>query len=334
MGKELWKFPMPPAATAGHFGSGTSPILVDDTVVLVRDETKGSKILALDAATGSRKWEQARLSPASYCTPVVCDTPAGKQIVAAGHGRMIGYDLKSGAEKWFLNGMPAGCIPSPVAAEGTLFFAGGSNGPDDNEMQMPTFDAMLKDLDKDNDGALSRQEAEKAFQGYFDNQDVNKDGKITRDEWDAIVKFVSEGKNRAFALKPDGSGDMTAHVLWMKTKGLSYIATALVYRGQVLIVKDGGIVTAYNAKTGTEVYQERAVAEGRYYASPIAANGHIYFTSLDGGAVTVLKAGSDRPEVVVKNPTLGERTAATPAIADDTLYIRTDKHLYAFAENK
>ena len=66
----------------------------------------------------------------------------------------------------------------------------------------------------------------------------------------------------------------------------------------------------------------------------MAANGHIYFTSLDDGTVTVLKAGSDKPDVVAKNPKLGERTAATPAIADDTLYIRTDKHLYAFAEKK
>ena len=47
-------------------------------------------------------------------------------------------------------------------------------------------------------------------------------------------------------------------------------------------------------------------------------------------AVTVLKAGADKPEVVAENPPLGERTAATPAIADDTLYVRTEKHLYAF----
>jgi outer membrane protein assembly factor BamB len=101
------------------------------------------------------------------------------------------------------------------------------------------------------------------------------------------------------------------------------------------MVKDGGLVTAYDAKTGKEVYvQERVAAPGRYYASPVAANGHVYFTSLDGGAVTVLKAGSAQPEVVAKNPKLGERVAATPAIADNVLYIRTAKHLYAFAENK
>ena len=49
--------------------------------------------------------------------------------------------------------------------------------------------------------------------------------------------------------------------------------------------------------------------------------------------MTVLKAGSAKPEVVAKTK-LGERTAATPAIADDTLYVRTEKHLSAFAEMK
>lgn len=102
-GQELWKFEMPTATTAGDFGTGVSPIFADGTVVLVRDEMKNSKILALDAAMGSLKWETKRLSPASYSTPVVWKTPAGKEIVAAGHARMIGYDLMTGAnliEKW------------------------------------------------------------------------------------------------------------------------------------------------------------------------------------------------------------------------------------------
>jgi hypothetical protein len=47
-----------------------------------------------------------------------------------------------------------------------------------------------------------------------------------------------------------------------------------------------------------------------------------------------MKAGADTADVVVKNPKLGERVAATPAIADDTLYVRTAGHLYAFAEKK
>ena len=79
------------------------------------------------------------------------------------------------------------------------------------------------------------------------------------------------------------------------------------------MVKDGGVVTAYDARTGKEVYMERAVDQGKYYASPVAANGYIYFTSLDDGVVTVLKAGSTKAEVAAVNPKLGERVSATPA---------------------
>src|SRR5437773_7396622 len=161
-GKELWKFEMPRVHIVGNFGTGVSPILADGTVVLVRDETRDPRILAVDAATGSLKWEKKRQSHVSYCTPVVWDTPAGKQIVAAGHGRMIGYDLKTGAEKWSLAGMPSGPCSSPVVADGTLFFAGWSpGGLDDKEFQMPSFDVVLKQGDTNKDGVLSRDEAQK-----------------------------------------------------------------------------------------------------------------------------------------------------------------------------
>ena len=337
-GKELWKYEMPPAVTTGGFGSGTSPIIVDGTVVLVRDEMKDPKILTVNAATGKLLWEKKRQSRTSYSTPVVWDTPAGKQIVAPGHASMVGYDLKTGAEKWSVADVPSGPCASPVTAGGILYFAAWSPGNStDPAHQMPTFDKLLAQMDKNKDGVITRAEAAGTpLQDFFDNMDMNKDGKLTREEWEGIRRMMSMGKNMAFALKPGGTGDVTkSHLLWKQTKGLPYIPTALVYRGQCVMVRDGGLVTAYDAKTGKEVYrQARVAASGRYYASPVAANGHIYLTSLDGGSVTVLKAGTAKPEVVAKNPELGERVAATPAIADNILYVRTAKHLYAFAEKK
>src|SRR5688572_27922800 len=99
-----------------------------------------------------------------------------------------------------------------------------------------------------------------------------------------MLHFIATGKNCAFALRLSGAGDVTkTHMLWQKTKGLPYVPSAIVYEGQCLMVKDGGIVTAYDAMNGDELYQKRAVASGRYYASPVAANGHIYFTSLKEG---------------------------------------------------
>jgi outer membrane protein assembly factor BamB len=338
-GKELWHFEMPTALTPNDFGTGVSPIIAEGIVILLRDQKKDPKIVAIDLSTGALRWEKQRQGPcSSFCTPTVWDTPAGKQIVAPGYGRMIGYDLETGQEKWSVAGMPSACCASPVVVNGTLFFAAWSPGDaSDKDFKMPSFDDLLKQGDSNKDGILSREESEKTFlKGFFDNNDTNHDGMLTREEWDANMKFMSESKNSAFALRPGGSGDVTStHMLWKKTRGLPYVPSAIVYRGQFLMVKDGGLITAYDTQTGKEIYvQERGVASGRYYASPVAANGHIYFTSLDDGAVTVLKAGSSTPQVVAKNPKLGERVAATPAIADDTLYIRTEGHLYAFAEKK
>jgi outer membrane protein assembly factor BamB len=337
-GKELWKYETPMAVTMADFGTGVSPVLADGVVVLVRDESKDPKIIAVDAATGSLKWEKKRQSMSSYATPTIWDTPTGKQVVAAGFGKLIGYDLKNGDEKWFVAGMPAACCASPVISHGNLFFAAWSPGDaEEKDFKMPSFDDLLKQAGAEKLGYVTKEASEKTFlKGFFDNNDTNKDGKLTRDEWDTAMKFMATSKNSAFALKPGGMGDVSkSHVLWKKTKGLPYVPSAVLYMGQYVMIKDGGLLTAYDANTGKDIYvQERAAVGGRYYSSPVAANGHIYFTSLDDGAVTVLKAGAETPEVVVKNPKLGERVAATPAIADDTLYIRTAKHLYAFAEKK
>jgi outer membrane protein assembly factor BamB len=232
--------------------------------------------------------------------------------------------------------MPSACCTTPVVADGQLLFAGWSPGdPQDAEFKMPTFDEFLAmSADEDKDGAVSKAEAgDTPFAGFFDNNDPDKDGRITREEWSAMLDYISASRNSAFALRPGGSGDVTqSHMAWKATRGLPYVSSAIAYRGQYVMVKDGGIVTAYDLETGKELYQKRAVASGSYYASPVAAGGNIYFTSLADGAITVIEGGSRPPKVVKKNPPLGERVGATPAIVDDTMYVRTATRLYAFAE--
>ena len=235
------------------------------------------------------------------------------------------------AQKWSVSGIPAACCTSPVAAEGILFFAGGSSSSDDEKM--PTFKELLEKYDKDKDGLLSRAEAG-PFKDYFDHLDEDMDGKLTVKEWDALMKFGAEGMDSAFVVAPGGTGDVTqSHVPWKTKKGLPFVASGIIYRGQCIMLSNAGIVTALDAKTGKETGKQR-VAEGQYYASPVAANGHIYFTALADGTVTVLKMAAGKAEVAATNPKLDERVGATPVIADNTLYIRTAGHIYAFAERK
>ena len=94
------------------------------------------------------------------------------------------------------------------------------------------------------------------------------------------------------------------------------------------MIRNGGILTCLDAKTGKELFAPaRLGTDGMYYASPVAGDGKIYVAA-DAGVVIVLKAG-DRFEVLAEND-LGESIAATPALADGILYVRSARHLWAF----
>lgn len=327
-GKELWRHQLPVAETNNSFGSGTSPILVDGVVVLLRDLSHDSAIIALDAATGKLKWKTDRVGmPTGYSTPVVWDHDGTREVIAPGGLTMKSYDLQTGAERWTLRDLPAVNCGSPVAGDGLLYFAGWA--PAGEDAPMPAFSQLLG-ADEDKDGKISKAESEKTFlKGFFDANDSNHDGFVDESEWDGMVSYLKRGKNRLVAVKPGGSNDITStHVAWEKTKGLPYVPSALLYRGQVFLVKDGGMASSYDAKSGeTKFEQKRLGVAGNFYASPVAADGHIYLVSLDGKAATI--AAGDKPDVLWQAD-FGERIAATPAIVDNTLYVRTDSKLFAF----
>lgn len=333
-GKELWKYPLPAGETFFGFGTGSSPVLADGRVVLLRDLERNGRLLCLDLATGARLWEANRDGHrTSWGSPCIWDTPGGKQVVVVGGLRLRGYDLKDGRALWTVTGLPSQPCTTPVVADGRLVYAGWSYGGT-AEGKMPSFDDLLKQAGEEALGHLTPAGTEKTeLKGYFDRLDRNQDGKITRDEWDAEVKFANSGKNVAFALTPGGTGDVTAsHLAWTVTKkGLSYIPSPLVYRGQMYTVDKDGRLSAFAVPTGKEVYVAARVGLSGAYASPVAANGHIYLCGLDG-SVVVVRAG-DAPQKV-SSAKLDDRIAASPAVAGNVIYIRTNKTLYAFAEGK
>jgi outer membrane protein assembly factor BamB len=160
--------------------------------------------------------------------------------------------------------------------------------------------------------------------------DANHDGKITVADWDLIKAHNAKAENVLVAVKPGGQGDITAtHVAWKSTRGLPYVPSPLYYEGRVYLVRDGGMLSSLDARTGQPFYtQERLGASGSYYSSPVAADGRLYLASLSG-KLTVIKAGGDKPEIL-HQADFGERIFATPALVDDKLYVRTAKHLWAF----
>ncbi|HXL08611.1 MAG TPA: PQQ-binding-like beta-propeller repeat protein, partial [Candidatus Bathyarchaeia archaeon] len=90
----------------------------------------------------------------------------------------------------------------------------------------------------------------------------------------------------------------------------------------LFMVSDNGVVSCLEAKSGKEVWQHRV--GGTYYASPIYAEGHLYFFD-DGGDSHVLEAGR-QPKVLAHNH-LDAGCMASPAVAGKALFVRTKTHL-------
>jgi outer membrane protein assembly factor BamB len=170
------------------------------------------------------------------------------------------------------------------------------------------------------------------MESFLRGLDYNHDGKLTAEDLDAMKANMAKGENVLIAVKPGGKGELTqSQVAWKQTRGLPYVPSPLYYNERVYLVRDGGIVSSFNARTGQPYYQqERIEAIGSYYASPVAANGRIYLASLNG-RVTVLLAGGDKP-TIAHQADFGERISATPALVGKALYLRTATALYAFGK--
>jgi outer membrane protein assembly factor BamB len=329
-GKELWRHPLPLAETAGGFGTGSSPTLAGSLVILNRDLLKGCSVIAVDLKTGKRAWETPRPDVSqSYGSTIVWKNNGADEVVMSGSLKLKAYDPKSGREKWSLAGMPSFTCTTPVVGDGLLFFAGWAPGKGDSPM--PTFEQTAANFDKNKDNAITPDEVKGTpLEPFFRAQDINGDGRITAEDVATMASMMSKGENTLVAIKPGGKGDLGSdHVAWKQARGLPYVPSPLYYRGHVYVVKDGGMVSCYNAKTGTITYQqERLNALGNYYASPVAADGRIIVASLDG-KVTVFAAGGEAPKILYQVD-FKERIAATPALAQNQVYLRTPTALYAF----
>jgi outer membrane protein assembly factor BamB len=138
--------------------------------------------------------------------------------------------------------------------------------------------------------------------------------------------FISSGYDRPefFAVRVDGSGDVTeTHLGWNMKKAAPLNPSPLIVGDELYLVSDTGIATCLDAVTGEQHWQERI--GGSFSASPTFADGRIYLLD-EEGTTTVLAPG--RTFEVLATNKLDGRTLATPAIVDETIFLRTDTHLY------
>jgi outer membrane protein assembly factor BamB len=259
-GEQVWRRNLGPFKS--QHGSGTSPIVYEDLVILNNDQEGPSSLLALDAKTGVTRWQVPRRKDrAAYATPCVRSVQATKSEVifsSSAHG-VTAVDPQTGRVNWELtNAFPFRVVGSPVLAGDLILGACG-------------------------EGGVGR---------------------------------------RVVAVRPPAGGRGAESAYDMKS-GIPYVPTPLFHAGLVYLWGDNGLVVCCRAATGERLWQTKI--SDSFYGSPVFAAGRLYCVS-KSGKVYALAAG-EKPEILGSS-SLGEPSFATPAVADDALFIRTESHLY------
>ena len=161
--------------------------------------------------------------------------------------------------------------------------------------------------------------------------DHDKNGVIAEREWmETMSGFAAISHPTLMAIRPGATKDARqSHVAWEIQRGIPETPSLRYCRGRLYLLRDGGLLTCLEASTGRELFRERIGAPGQYIASPIVADDKVIVASVPG-IVTVTQVG-DKLNVLARND-FREEILATPAVAENKIYLRTTGHLYALGE--
>src|SRR5207249_2073048 len=238
-------------------------------------------------------------------------------------------EVESGKEIWWVRRLPWQVKPTPVVAGDRVYFATFSAESDPGQQEIvPSFEEALAKWDVNKDGKLSKDElvdprAKARFDEYLD---LDQTGFLEERDW---RQFQERRQGEAYlrAYRLGGQGDITErNFLWKNPRSLPNVPSPIFYRGVLYTLKEGGILTSFDPKTGAILKQARLRgALGEYFASPVAADGRVYAIS-EEGKVSVIQAGAQWEQIRVNDMQDGSRS--TIAIVDRKLYVRTFSALY------
>jgi outer membrane protein assembly factor BamB len=132
------------------------------------------------------------------------------------------------------------------------------------------------------------------------------------------------------AIRLGREGDLagTDAIVWQNQRGNSYTASPVLHDGILYVLTDSGMLSAFDAKTGTPHYQQQRLPKPyQFKASPVGANGRLYLAS-EHDDVVVVRMGP-KFEVLATNTLAGQTIIATPAIVDGEIYQRGQHTLFA-----
>jgi outer membrane protein assembly factor BamB len=346
-GGEVWNRVLRPSPNL--YGTASSLILAGGHLVFLNDNRRKSYLEAIDPATGETVWRSERPGlQYNWTTPMLRENGEVLELVINGQGMIKAYDLADGSERWDLPGLTDEPCVTPVTGDGFIFITSYNMKTNTEVIGLPAWDDLVGELDLDGDGELTLKESkpkksilsradadgegDHPLWGFHSFLDEDGNGKITGTEWQKIVRWVDSfpQENALLAVRPPAEADGVAEIVWKYNRGVPECPSPLYFDHRVYMVKNGGMVTCLDSRTGREIYQTKLGSGGPYYASPVVGDGKIYVASARG-TVTVFKAG-DKLEILARNE-FKERISATPALVDGKVYVRTNRHLYAFGRS-
>jgi outer membrane protein assembly factor BamB len=334
-GKERWRYEMGPFNFP--YGAGSSPVIAEKTVLLQVDQDSNSYLLALDKDTGKVRWKTDRPHAThGFSSPVIYKPVKGPaEVIVSGAYELDSYALDSGKKLWWVSGMSWQAKSVPVIDKDTLYVHSwmASLVELGHKEVTASWSEALSAYDKNKDQKIAKDEyPDESLVKIWFLYDLDNDGFLGETDWKYLLAR-STAKNGLYAIKLGGRGDLTAtNVLWRYDKGLPNIPSPLFYSGVLYILREGGILTSLDPKTGAVLKQGRIEgAVDSYFASPVAADGKI-FTASQEGKVAVLNPGAQWTVASVNH--FDEEIWSTPAIAGNQVIIRTQKALYCFTSGR
>ncbi|HEX5446059.1 MAG TPA: PQQ-binding-like beta-propeller repeat protein, partial [Pirellulales bacterium] len=138
-----------------------------------------------------------------------------------------------------------------------------------------------------------------------------------------IFVNTADGGFREFAIRPEGTGDITANMRWKRQEMMPVRCAPLLIDDLLFMINEAGILVCLDSETGELVWRHRL--GGHYSASPVYADGKIFFSSEDGVYPVIAAARKYQPLAMNH---LDDGAMASPAIAGKAIYLRTKTHLY------
>jgi outer membrane protein assembly factor BamB len=350
-GNRCWTYELEEVGET-KWAAASSPVVVDSMVLMSVSDYFDPQLIAIDCESGEPRWSikggDHRLGfVMGRSTPVVWNN-----LVIMHHFQEItAYNPVSGEAEWWIP-IPTSGIGTPVIRDSVLFVNTWTNyGERSQRYTQMSFEELVSQKDVNGNMKIERSEITDEFkifqrpeiadlpetsanmnqERFFSQFDEDGDGALVESEWNALCESLDAAmqEHGMVAVSLNGHGKRSAtDILWKVVEDTPETPSPLLIGQQVLFIKNGGIITVIEQHTGEVEHKERISAPGCYLASPMLAGNRVYTCSFNG-TVTVLSA--DDFSVLAHNR-LREKIGASPVAVDDVLYVRTEKHLFAFRE--